>query len=116
MEPRRPGWAPRSCKLDAWNFLHFVIFDDVAFANIVELPKSDTAFEALADFRDIVGETTQRANRKVFLDDPVVTQQTRSEEHTSELQSRGHLVCRLLLEKKKKRKSTVSPRHKKLSN
>src|SRR5690625_5731447 len=27
----------------------------------------------------------------------------RSEEHTSELQSRGHLVCRLLLEKKKYR-------------
>src|SRR5207253_4703618 len=29
---------------------------------------------------------------------------TRSEEHTSELQSRGHLVCRLLLEKKNKTK------------
>src|SRR5687768_18195090 len=29
----------------------------------------------------------------------------RSEEHTSELQSRLHLVCRLLLEKKKKKKS-----------
>src|SRR2546422_3834326 len=29
--------------------------------------------------------------------------QTRSEEHTSELQSRLHLVCRLLLEKKKHR-------------
>src|SRR5690625_6847220 len=29
----------------------------------------------------------------------------RSEEHTSELQSRGHLVCRLLLEKKKKNES-----------
>src|SRR5690625_6838750 len=28
----------------------------------------------------------------------------RSEEHTSELQSRGHLVCRLLLEKKKNTK------------
>src|SRR5207253_9304415 len=28
----------------------------------------------------------------------------RSEEHTSELQSRGHLVCRLLLEKKKTKK------------
>src|SRR5690625_6398410 len=27
----------------------------------------------------------------------------RSEEHTSELQSRGHLVCRLLLEKKKQK-------------
>src|SRR5439155_15646265 len=29
------------------------------------------------------------------------TTEKRSEEHTSELQSRGHLVCRLLLEKKK---------------
>src|SRR5437870_11539813 len=29
--------------------------------------------------------------------------QIRSEEHTSELQSRGHLVCRLLLEKKKRK-------------
>src|SRR5687768_18266213 len=32
----------------------------------------------------------------------------RSEEHTSELQSRLHLVCRLLLEKKKKKKT---PQH-----
>src|SRR5690625_5794342 len=31
-----------------------------------------------------------------------VSYSVRSEEHTSELQSRGHLVCRLLLEKKKK--------------
>src|SRR2546422_4954559 len=31
----------------------------------------------------------------------------RSEEHTSELQSRLHLVCRLLLEKKKKRKNNT---------
>src|SRR5690625_6611328 len=30
---------------------------------------------------------------------------SRSEEHTSELQSRGHLVCRLLLEKKKTQQS-----------
>src|SRR5690625_593266 len=41
------------------------------------------------------------------LDTPTTTEpkdnsmKTRSEEHTSELQSRGHLVCRLLLEKKK---------------
>src|SRR5687768_17868045 len=32
----------------------------------------------------------------------------RSEEHTSELQSRLHLVCRLLLEKKKKKKRTTN--------
>src|SRR5690625_6517659 len=42
------------------------------------------------------------------IDDPDATlaflgarAEARSEEHTSELQSRGHLVCRLLLEKKK---------------
>src|SRR5690625_5837420 len=34
---------------------------------------------------------------------PQKSDETRSEEHTSELQSRGHLVCRLLLEKKNKR-------------
>src|SRR5437870_6722686 len=33
----------------------------------------------------------------------------RSEEHTSELQSRGHLVCRLLLEKKKKHIVSIRP-------
>src|SRR5690625_6791507 len=35
----------------------------------------------------------------------------RSEEHTSELQSRGHLVCRLLLEKKKTNRSTKTQPH-----
>src|SRR5690625_7088322 len=34
---------------------------------------------------------------------PPQARQPQSEEHTSELQSRGHLVCRLLLEKKKKK-------------
>src|SRR2546422_5750652 len=33
----------------------------------------------------------------------------RSEEHTSELQSRLHLVCRLLLEKKNKKRATTLP-------
>src|SRR5687768_17999675 len=36
----------------------------------------------------------------------------RSEEHTSELQSRLHLVCRLLLEKKKKKYKTTVQRAK----
>src|SRR5687768_17958943 len=40
---------------------------------------------------------------------PISTKATRSEEHTSELQSRLHLVCRLLLEKKKTT-STHPPR------
>src|SRR5262245_64179008 len=37
---------------------------------------------------------------------------TRSEEHTSELQSLRHLVCRLLLEKKKKQKKKITTRQK----
>src|SRR5690625_7002140 len=37
-------------------------------------------------------------------DDDEKAHDLRSEEHTSELQSRGHLVCRLLLEKKKTQK------------
>src|SRR5690349_22416371 len=37
----------------------------------------------------------------------------RSEEHTSELQSRRDLVCRLLLEKKKKRKKSITKQVKK---
>src|SRR5258707_4494368 len=37
------------------------------------------------------------------------TRETRSEEHTSELQSRQYLVCRLLLEKKKKEHNTSLP-------
>src|SRR2546422_5358480 len=41
---------------------------------------------------------TVRTNAK-----PRIDAGTRSEEHTSELQSRLHLVCRLLLEKKKKK-------------
>src|SRR2546422_6351332 len=36
-----------------------------------------------------------------------VRERIRSEEHTSELQSRLHLVCRLLLEKKKKQNRTL---------
>src|SRR5439155_6329938 len=39
--------------------------------------------------------------RKRDLDLGAALYGARSEEHTSELQSRGHLVCRLLLEKKK---------------
>src|SRR2546429_4279033 len=41
--------------------------------------------------------------RRLELVDEIISP-SRSEEHTSELQSRLHLVCRLLLEKKKKNK------------
>src|SRR5687767_15663581 len=38
---------------------------------------------------------------------PTLSEVSRSEEHTSELQSLAYLVCRLLLEKKKKRKEKI---------
>src|SRR5206468_10655477 len=38
---------------------------------------------------------------KARIDNPLLCEEDRSEEHTSELQSRSDLVCRLLLEKKK---------------
>src|SRR2546422_5281768 len=41
-------------------------------------------------------------------DYPAASTVLRSEEHTSELQSRLHLVCRLLLEKKKKKTKTTN--------
>src|SRR5437868_12636600 len=56
------------------------------------------------------GESTRRIN----VDNPSAIQgpergiDSRSEEHTSELQSRFDLVCRLLLEKKKKNSQTQS--------
>src|SRR5437660_1827303 len=43
---------------------------------------------------------------------PPSHERRRSEEHTSELQSRGHLVCRLLLEKKKKRNNETQRKKK----
>src|SRR3712207_8622269 len=52
----------------------------------------------------IPGSTrTIDGNQDRFAPDPL-----RSEEHTSELQSRQYLVCRLLLEKKKKNTQTTS--------
>src|SRR2546422_2128035 len=49
-------------------------------------------------------------SRRLALDQ-ASRREVRSEEHTSELQSRLHLVCRLLLEKKKKRYETTERLH-----
>src|SRR2546429_120953 len=51
---------------------------------------------------NIVSRESERLNN-IITDFLNYSREKRSEEHTSELQSRLHLVCRLLLEKKKKR-------------
>src|SRR5438874_6268705 len=53
------------------------------------------------------GERRERQPGTVAVGLRRVGDQQRSEEHTSELQSRRDLVCRLLLEKKKKRRLSV---------
>ena len=50
------------------------------------------------------GTIADYVNETQFLRDIYLLSASRSEEHTSELQSRRNLVCRLLLEKKKKNK------------
>src|SRR2546430_3812713 len=47
---------------------------------------------------------------EIFARESIVSGSSRSEEHTSELQSQSNLVCRLLLEKKKKNNNRP-PRH-----
>src|SRR3712207_7070898 len=61
---------------------------------------------------NVLGSTIAReADRVIYtLAGPeisVASTKARSEEHTSELQSRQYLVCRLLLEKKKKNKNNI---------
>src|SRR2546427_4912776 len=50
-----------------------------------------------------------------FVTDQKVPDEIRSEEHTSELQSQSNLVCRLLLEKKKKQGYAHSTRYRKIT-
>src|SRR2546422_2551859 len=50
-----------------------------------------------------------RAHHEMIEAGGVAVLEDRSEEHTSELQSRLHLVCRLLLEKKKKQRKKETP-------
>src|SRR4249920_4267786 len=74
----------------------FFFFNDTATTEIYTLSLHD----ALPIFT--VGPPGEGGNR---LRD-IRAQRARSEEHTSELQSRPHLVCRLLLEKKKQKYET----------
>src|SRR5690625_6070073 len=61
-----------------WPYLAFGVITLLAAFKLTDVQATDTPLQ-LSDLKHLL----------------------RSEEHTSELQSRGHLVCRLLLEKKK---------------
>src|SRR5437868_9507455 len=93
---------------------YFFFFNDTATTEIYTLSLHD----ALPILPNATAHPIGNANAVkadvlfAFLRDRVlpslaVVGQGRSEEHTSELQSRFDLVCRLLLEKKKKKKTTT---------
>src|SRR5436305_10716163 len=76
-------------------FLFFFFFNDTATTDIYTLSLHDAlpiSFEPRRAVADLQHRNALAGQ----------AHQVRSEEHTSELQSRPHLVCRLLLEKKKK--------------
>src|SRR5258708_33231208 len=94
------------------NFLAVFFFNDTATTEIYTLSLHDAlpiwavplhAKSALCGAHDPVRRIERRDEHGVGFRDPRAAQcgeQDRSEEHTSELQSPDHLVCRLLLEKK----------------
>src|SRR2546429_6893544 len=72
---------------------------------MIRRPPRSTLFPYTTLFRSVeVRRSTHHGHPQIRSDadcDHVLRHLPRSEEHTSELQSRLHLVCRLLLEKKK---------------
>src|SRR5690625_2299434 len=96
--------------LQGWLQRHGVQADPVVLSGAVEIAPRLGSADLVCDL--VETGTTLAANQlrevvtlldsEAVLAGAVATPE-RSEEHTSELQSRGHLVCRLLLEKKKSR-------------
>src|SRR5216684_4950248 len=89
------------CSLSVFLLRNFFFF----FFLMIRRPPRSTLFPYTTLFRSHRGRSAlhrrgRRHPRRVRAPQP----RARSEEHTSELQSRLHLVCRLLLEKKKKKK------------
>src|SRR2546426_5894591 len=86
---------------------------------MIRRPPRSTLFPYTTLFRSILWVATGRLGNQLsqatsggmFKGQAAHLLMIRSEEHTSELQSPCNLVCRLLLEKKKKSKYRLAPRH-----
>src|SRR3712207_9108668 len=93
--------------------LVFFFFNDTATTEIYTLSLHDALpilqeqlqlfLDALESYDDLIALGSRRDERRREVRHYRI--QRRSEEHTSELQSRQYLVCRLLLEKKKNKQS-----------
>src|SRR5215813_15663756 len=88
-------------------FFFFFFFNDTATTEIYTLSLHDALPISTSRTR---GRSTSPRPRRAptrCRRSPTCSRPTRSEEHTSELQSRPHLVCRLLLEKKNKQAGVI---------
>src|SRR2546427_8769379 len=85
---------------------------------MIRRPPRSTLFPYTTLFRSLLGEQEFGLTSKTAITSFIVSfgvtkavinlvAEKRSEEHTSELQSQSNLVCRLLLEKKKRKKCVV---------
>src|SRR3989449_4687252 len=95
------------------------VYDYTAKANLVAVISNGTAVLGLGNIGPLAGKPVMEGKGVLFkrfadidvFDIELATLDPRSEEHTSELQSRLHLVCRLLLEKKKKLNASIRTKY-----
>src|SRR5260221_13313301 len=89
----------KSCSVFYLSRNHPLLF---FFFLMIRRPPRSTLFPYTTLFRSLVDWRLPRAADAAISDREPAVVRNRSEEHTSELQSHSDLVCRLLLEKKKK--------------
>src|SRR5690554_6994686 len=95
MHRQRPTGPVRPSRIEPVKDLHLIPADPLqppVFPECTSIPVGPTS-HYFSLLYEIIDHLLRRRAR----------QNLRSEEHTSELQSRPHLVCRLLLEKKKEK-------------
>src|SRR5438105_15954102 len=111
------------CLLSSTSFFYFFLysffffFNDTATTEIYTLSLHDALPISPAPAATVQNETQQATASQESVDNGAERPargdaSLRSEEHTSELQSRVDLVCRLLLEKKKKKKKIRKTKNK----
>src|SRR5256884_2216738 len=100
---KRNGWVTLLCVCDAFVWIARQQFSSSCWRARPLLPATQSARAPRQDNASCPGRGTARrcAPRCRGMKRCLAEGRERSEEHTSELQSRLHLVCRLLLEKKK---------------
>src|SRR2546430_8798830 len=93
------------------SFFFFFFFNDTATTEIYTLSLHDALPICFAHLLAVVLRGIGRLQPLPYQAQERGQRGVRSEEHTSELQSQSNLVCRLLLEKKKKKHITILPQN-----